>query len=119
MDKHKLAEGELKFMQIIWENNTISGARLVKECEKRLNWKKSTTYTVLKRLSEKGVVENNSSLITPLIAQKDIEIYESNAVVNRAFGGSLPGFVAAFMDGKKLSKSDAERLRELIDKFEE
>ncbi len=119
MDKYKLAEGELKFMQLIWAKGEITGARLVKEAEKALNWKKSTTYTVLKRLGEKGVVANNSSVITPLIAQKDVEIYESNAVVNRAFGGSLTGFMTAFMDGKKLSKDDAARLRELIDKFEE
>ncbi len=115
----KLAPGEMKFMQIVWENRPLSGAALVKLCGERLDWKKSTTYTVLKRLSEKGLVENKNSTVTSLVSRREVQLYESNAVVSRTFGGDLPGFIAAFMDGKKLSKADADRIRAMIDDFEE
>ena len=115
----KLAESEHRFMKIVWENRPLSGADLVKLCSEQLGWKKSTTYTVLKRLGEKGVVENRNSIVVPLVSQKEVGIYESESVISRSFGGSLTGFVAAFMDGKKLSKADADRLRAMIEEYEE
>lgn len=115
----KLAESELRFMQIVWEKQPLSGAQLVALCTERLGWKKSTTYTVLKRLSEKDMVKNDNSVITALVSEKEVQAYESAAVVNRNFGGNLPDFVAAFMGGKKLNKKDADRLRQMIADFEE
>ncbi|MBQ8604392.1 MAG: BlaI/MecI/CopY family transcriptional regulator [Oscillospiraceae bacterium] len=115
----KLAESEHRFMKIVWENQPLSGTQLVKLCADSLGWKKSTTYTVLKRLSEKGVVENRNSTIVPLVSRKEVGIYESENVIARSFDGSLTGFVAAFMEGKKLSKDDANRLRAMIEDWEE
>ena len=115
----KLAESEYKFMKIVWDNQPLSSANLVKLCAENLDWKKSTTYTVLKRLAEKEIVRNDNSTIIPLVSQKEVQLYESNSVVNRSFDGSLPGFIAAFMDGKKLSKADADRIRRMIENFEE
>ena len=115
----KLAESEYKFMKIVWDNQPLSSANLVKLCAEKLDWKKSTTYTVLKRLSEKEIVINDNSNIIPLVSQKEVQLYESNSVVNSSFDGSLPGFIAAFMDGKKLSKADADRIRRMIENFEE
>ena len=119
MKDMKLAESEHRFMKIVWENQPLTGAQLVKLCSDSLGWKKSTTYTVLKRLSEKGVVENRNSAIIPLVSRKEVGIYESENLISRSFGGSLPGFVAAFMEGKKLSKADADRLRAMIEEYEE
>ena len=119
MKDMKLAESEHRFMKIVWENQPLTGAQLVKLCSDSLGWKKSTTYTVLKRLSEKGVVENRNSTIIPLVSRKEVGIYESENLISLSFGGSLPGFVAAFMEGKKLSKADADRLRAMIEEYEE
>ena len=115
----KLAESEYRFMKIVWENQPLTSASLVKLCADRFDWKKSTTYTVLKRLCEKQMVKNYNSNIIPLVSQKEVQLFESNSVVDRSFGGSLPGFIAAFMDGKKLSKEDADRIRKMIEEFEE
>lgn len=115
----KLAESEYRFMKIVWDNQPLTSANLVKLCADILGWKKSTTYTVLKRLGEKEMVKNDNSKIIPLVSEKEIQLYESNSVVDRSFGGSLPGFIAAFMDGKKLSKEDADRIRKMIEDFEE
>ena len=119
MKELNLADSELRFMQILWERRPLSGAQLVALCADRLGWKKSTTYTVLKRLSEKGMVKNENSVITPLVSEKEVQQYESASVVNRSFGGNLPDFVAAFMGDKKLNKKDADRLRQMIEEFEE
>ncbi len=115
----KLAEGEYNFMKIIWDNQPLTSAQLVKLCAEALGWKKSTTYTVLKRLGEKKIVKNENSNIIPLVTQKEVQLYESNSVVNRSFDGSLPTFIAAFMEGKKLSADDVQRIREMIESFEE
>ena len=95
----EVAESEYRFMKIVWENQPLTSANLVKLCAEKLGWKKSTTYTVLKRLAEKEMVKNDSSNIIPLVTQKEVQFYESNSVVSRSFDGSLPGFIAAFMDG--------------------
>ncbi len=119
MSDLKLTSAEYGFMEIIWLNEPVNGSRLVKIRNEVKGWKKSTTYTMLKRLGDKGVVQNNNSVITSLVSKKQVQLYESNRVVNRSFGGDISGFVAAFMDGKKLSKQEADKLRSLIDSFEE
>ena len=115
----KLTESEYRFMKIVWDNQPLVSASLVKLCAETFGWKKSTTYTVLKRLGEKEIVKNENSNIIPLVTQKEVQLYESNSVVNRSFDGSLPTFIAAFMEGKKLSADDVERIRQMIDSFEE
>ena len=115
----KLAEGEYNFMKLVWDNQPLTGAQLVKLCADSFGWKKSTTYTVLKRLGEKEIVKNENSNIIPLVTQKEVQLYESTSVVNRSFDGSLPTFIAAFMEGKKLTADDAARIRRMIENFEE
>lgn len=119
MKDFRLAESEFRFMKIVWENRPLASAQLVKLCADRLGWKKSTTYTVLKRLAEKEMVKNENSVIIALVSEKEVQAYESAAVVDRSFGGNLPDFVAAFMGGRKLNKKDADRLRQMIEEFEE
>ena len=119
MNNLKLTYSEYKFMKIIWENQPLSSSNLVILCNQSLGWKKSTTYTVLKKLSEKSFVKNENSVITRIVSSNEYAKLESNTVVDKNFNGSLPKFVAAFMDGKKLSKKDADRLRKIIDKYEE
>lgn len=119
MENFRLYDGELKFMNIVWDNEPLSSRRLVELCGERLGWKQSTTYTVLKKLALKDLVRNENSVVTALIKREQAQRYESEAVVDRAFGGSLPSFVAAFMGGRGLSDEDAEELHRLIDAYRE
>lgn len=119
MENLKLFDGELKFMQIIWANEPMTSRRLVELCAEKLGWKQSTTYTVLKKLSVKGAVKNDNSTVTSLIKQEQARRYESESVVDRAFGGSLPGFVAAFMSGRGISEAEAEEIKAMIDRYRE
>ncbi len=119
MENYKLFDAEMKFMDIVWEQEPLSSRRLTQLCEVRLGWKRTTTYTVLKKLSEKGVVQNVESTVTALVKRAQVQRYESEAVVDRTFGGSLPSFIAAFVSGRKLSEEDAAEIRALIDKARE
>lgn len=119
MKELKLCESEYRFADIVWENEPISSGELVAVCEKQLGWKKSTTYTVLKRLVERGILKNENSTITSLVKQEQVQKFESEQFVNRTFGGSLPKFITAFMNDKKLSRDEADQLKKLIDSYKE
>ncbi len=119
MQEFKLAQSEYKFLKIIWENEPITSKNLVLESEKQLGWKKSTTYTVLKRLIEKGILQNIDSIVTSKITKSEVEKKESRSLVNESFNGSLPKFLAAFMGEEKLSKEEAEKLKKIIDEYKE
>lgn len=119
MKQLKLCESEYRFATIVWENEPVASGELVAICEKELGWKKSTTYTVLKRLVERGILVNENYTITSLIKQEQVQRYESEDFINRTFGGSLPRFITAFMNDKKLSKNEAEQLKKLIDSYKE
>lgn len=119
MEYFHLYDGELKFMNIIWDNEPLPSRRLVELCGELLGWKQSTTYTVLKKLSDKGLVQNEKSVVTALIKRHQARRLESEAVVERSFGGSLPSFVAAFVGGRGLSEEDADELHRLIDAYRE
>ena len=112
--EYKIGEVEMKFAEIIWEQEPISSGELAKLVEKELNWKKSTTYTVLKRLCEKGIFQNEKGIVTSKISHEDFLAKKSEMFVEETFKGSLPGFVAAFCSRKKLSKADAEELQRII-----
>lgn len=114
---NKLGTMEYRFMSIIWENEPISSMKLVQLCAQQFDWKKSTTYTMLKRLIEKRVVENNDTVVTSLISQAEVRAKESDIFINETFKGSLPGFIAAFFDGKSISDEEAEELKKLIDSY--
>lgn len=119
MNHLKLAEGEYRFARIVWENEPLPSGRLVELSLKELGWKKSTTYTVLKKLVERGILRNENAVVTAAVPQEDILREESRAVVDRAFEGSLPSFLAHFMGGKTISNAEADELKALIDRFRE
>lgn len=119
MKEYKLAEGEARFAELIWQKEPITSPELVKLCEKEFQWKKSTTYTVLKKLCDRGIFQNEKAVVTSLISKEEFYGYKSRKFIEESFGGSIPRFLTAFMGGKKLTREQAEEIRELIDSFEE
>jgi len=119
MEKYKLFDAELKFMNIIWEEEPIKSGELVRVCNEKLGWKKSTTYTVLRKLAQRGVLKNENTIVTSIVKKEETQIYESHEVVEKSFGGSLPKFLTAFFGNKKISNDEAEELKKLIDSYKE
>ena len=115
MEEWKLYDAEYRLMEIVWEKEPLSSTELYKACLPRLGWKKSTTYTVLRKLCERDFLKNEASLVTSLVKKEDVQRYESQAVVEKWFDRSLPRFVAAFLGERKLSEEEAEELKRLID----
>ena len=110
-----LSESEYRMMDIIWDNAPVESGQLVKLCESRLSWKKSTTYTMLKKLCDKNIVRNTNSVVSVIAERDQVLSRESEHVVKRSFGGSLPAFVNAFLGNGKLSKKEADELINLIE----
>ena len=119
MDTPKIFDSELKFCEILWTHEPVKSSELVSLCADELGWKKSTSYTVIKRLTERGVVHTETAVGTALVNREDVQSAESRAFVERNFSGSLPGFLNAFVGGKGLTAAEADELRRMIDKFEE
>lgn len=119
MEIPKIFESEYRFCQILWDAEPVGSTELVKLCQQKLGWKKSTTYTVIKRLSQRGVVRLEDAVATSLVSREQVQRSESHEVVDRAFGGSLPGFIAAFAGGRRLTKAEADEIRRLIDQYGE
>lgn len=110
---------EAKFADIIWENEPIASPDLVKKCENALNWKKSTMYTVLRRLCEKGIFKNENGIVSSQISRNDFYGKQSREYVAESFDGSLPAFLAAFTSGKKLNEKEIDEIQRMIDSFRE
>lgn len=119
MEERKLGPVELRFAELIWENAPISSGELVKLCARELEWKKSTTYTVLKKLCEQGLFQNQGGTVTVLVSHQDYQARQSKQFVAGTFSGSLPAFLAAFAQGAPLSQKDIADIRALIDRFEQ
>ena len=119
MSDLKMGPVETRFAEIIWEKEPVGSTELVKLAEESLGWKKSTTYTVIKRLTDRGVVKTENATVTALVGREDVQRAESRAFVQRNFSGSLPGFLNAFVGGKGLTAAEADELRRMIDQFEE
>ncbi len=119
MTEYKITESEYRFLKIIWDNGEITSSKLVDECKDIFDWKKSTTYTMIKRLSEKGFIENNKGIVTSLISRNQVDEYQSNKLIDTSFDGSLPKFIASFMGNHKITKEQAEYLKQLIDSYSE
>lgn len=115
MPQYKLGEVESAFAAIIWDNEPLSSSCLVELCAQKLDWKKSTTYTVLKRLCARGIFQNEGGTVTALISREEFAARQSEEFVDQAFDGSLPQFLAAFTRRKKLSGEEIEQLQKLID----
>ena len=115
MEQYKLFDAEYKFVCLIWENEPVNSTDLVRLCLENLGWKKSTTYTVLRKLCERGILKNEDAVVASLVKREDVQKYESETLIEKAFNGSLPQFLTAFLDGKKLSSKDAAALKTIIE----
>lgn len=119
MGDYKLADAEERFAKIIWEREPISSPELVKVCEKEMNWKKSTTYTVLKKLCDRGIFQNENTVVTARMSREEFYGAQSRKYVEDVFAGSLPGFLTAFCRGRKLSAKEAEEMKRFIEEYRE
>lgn len=115
MEDYKLGTMETRFADLMWDNEPISSGDLVKLCEKVLSWKKSTTYTMLRRLCDRKIFQNKDGIVTSLMSRQEFTAMQSEKFVEETFDGSLPQFLAAFTLRKKLSESEIIELQRLID----
>lgn len=115
----KLCESDYRFMCVIWDGEPLTSGELVAQCQNKLGWKKSTTYTVLKKMCEKGFAKNENSVVTACVPRHQVQAYASEHFVEQTFGGSLPGFLTAFLGGRTISEQEAEQLKRLIDAHKE
>lgn len=111
----KLFDAEYKLMDIIWELGPINSTELTRICQKKLGWKKSTTYTMIRKLSNRGILQNENATVTALVKRDQVRKYESETLLEEKYEGSLPVFLATFLQGRKLSKSEAQELQKLIE----
>lgn len=119
MNDYQMGEIESKFADIIWENEPVSSSELAKRSEALFNWKKTTTYTVLKRLCDKGIFQNVKGTVTSVISRQDFYSARSEKFVEETFEGSLPAFLAAFTKRKKLTADEVSEIRKMIADYEE
>ena len=117
MDTPKVFESEYRFCLLLWDNEPIKSGDLAKLCAEKLDWKKSTTYTVIKRLTERGVIRSENSVVTSLVSKEEVQCAESRDFIDRTFGGSLPGFIAAFTSKQQLSSEEIVEIRRMIDSY--
>ncbi|MBQ6789700.1 MAG: BlaI/MecI/CopY family transcriptional regulator [Clostridia bacterium] len=113
----KVFESEYRFCLILWENEPVKSSKLVELCKERLGWKPTTTYTVIKRLAERGVLKNEKTVVTSLVSKDEVRAAELNEMVEKTFEGSLPAFVAAFTKHSKISDADVDEIQKMIDRF--
>lgn len=115
MNDKRLGAVEAKFADLIWQNEPLGSGELVKLCESELNWKKSTSYTVLKKLCDRGIFKNEGSVVTSLVSKEDFYAMQSEKFVEETFEGSLPQFIAAFTKRKSLSEAEIAEIKEMIE----
>ena len=115
METPKIFESEYRFCLIMWEHEPVTTSELVKLCQDQLGWKRTTTYTVIKRLGERGVLKNEDGAITSLVSKEEAQTREINALVEEKFQGSLPAFVAAFTKRQDISNEELDEVQRMID----
>ena len=116
VEELKLFESEFRFMDLIWENEPVRSTELARLALEKLEWKKSTCYTVLKKLEDKGFVKNENAVVVSLVPREAVQRYESEALIARNFGGSLPAFLNAFLKDRKLNRREAEEIHAMIER---
>lgn len=116
MDTPKVFESEYRFCLILWAHEPIKSSELVALCKEQLGWKPTTTYTVIKRLSERGVLKNENTVVTSLVSKDEVQAAEINEMVEKTFEGSLPAFIAAFTKHQKISDKEIEAVQQMIDR---
>ena len=117
METPKIFESEYRFCLILWQHEPVRSKELVRLCEARLGWKSTTTYTVIKRLAQRGVLKNENSIVTSLVSKDEVQASELNQLVERTFEGSLPAFVAAFTKHGKISDKEIDAVQAMIDRY--
>lgn len=117
MDIPKIHESEYRFCLILWEHEPVSAPELVRLCQDELGWKRTTTYTVIKRLSERGVLKNDSGSIVSLVSKDEAQKNEIDELVEKKFQGSLPAFIAAFTKRRDISKKELDEVQTMIDRI--
>lgn len=115
----KVFESEYRFCLILWENEPINSTQLVKLCKEKLGWTKSTTYTVIRRLAERGVLKNENAVVSSLVSKGEVQAAEIDELVEKTFEGSLPQFIAAFTKHKFLSPEEIAQIQQMIDAYKE
>lgn len=116
MQTPKIFESEYRFCLILWENEPISSRELSELCKEKLGWSKTTTYTVIKRLSDRGVLKNENTVVTSLISKDEAQISEIDELMEKKFEGSIPAFIAAFVKSRRLSEKDIEEINKIIER---
>ncbi len=119
MDIPKIFESEYRFCLILWEREPVTTVELVKLCRERLGWKRTTTYTVIKRLGERGVLKNEGGTVTALVSKDEAQACEIDELVKKKFEGSLPAFIAAFAKRQKLTGDELDEVQRMIDRIRE
>ena len=119
METPKIFESEYRFCLLLWEHEPVNSTRLVAICKEELGWSKATTYTVIRRLAERGVLKNEDTIVTSLVSKEEAQASRLTELVEETFEGSVPAFIAAFSRSKKLSKADVDQLQALIDSYQE
>ena len=114
-NKLKLFDAEHKFMSIVWQHEPVNSTELTRICEKILGWKKPTTYSMIKKLCQRGIMKNEKATVSTLIAREDVQKFEADIFIDRVFDGSIPSFVTAFLQDKTLSEEEAQAIKALID----
>lgn len=115
METPKIFESEYRFCLILWDNEPVKSTELVKLCKEQLGWSKATTYTVIRRLSERGVLKNENSIVSTLVTKEQIQLAEMDKLVEKRFEGSLPAFLAAFTKRQKLTKDQYDAIMKIIE----
>ncbi len=116
MEEYKLFDAEYRLLDILWENEPVNSTEFSLICLEKLGWKKSTTYNMIRKLSERGFVKNENATVSSVVRREQVARYEGEAIAEKYYGGSLPAFIAAFLDGRKISNEEAEELKKMIDK---
>lgn len=117
MDTPKVFESEYRFCLILWENEPIKSSELVRLCKEKLGWKPTTTYTVIKRLSERGVLKNDNTVVSSLVSKDEVQSSAINEMVEKTFEGSLPAFIAAFTKHQKITDKEIDTVQQMIDRY--
>lgn len=117
METPRIFESEYRFCEILWENEPVNSTELVRLCAQRLGWKKPTTYTVIRRLAQRGILKTENAVVTSLVSREEVREAESREFLEKNFGGSLPGFIAAFARRQALTPEEAAEIRRMIDAY--
>jgi len=119
METPKIFESEYRFCLLLWEHEPVNSTKLVAICHEELGWSKATTYTVIRRLAERGVLKNENTMVTSLVSKEEAQESRLTEMMEETFEGSIPAFIAAFSRTKRLSKADVDQLQALIDSYQE